>query len=153
MRLAAEHPSNKGVIEYLCRESSPKKPLIQPATALKSTWHTGSHPDIVEYLWESVAPHLPADSRAAVCGTPALVSPGTGVIFAVALGTAYGLRLPPAEYDLARAAGAETVHHYSTIKVRLDLSQTFGAGWVFGLFDQREREWCLAALKYAEEGS
>ena len=89
MHLATEHPSNKGVIQYLCREGKPKKPLIEPAAASKSTWDTGSHPEIVEYLWESVTERLPADCRAAVCGTPALVAPMCGVIFAVALGTEY----------------------------------------------------------------
>ena len=153
MHLATEHPSNKGVIQYLCREGKPKKPLIEPAAASKSTWDTGSHPDIVEYLWESVTERLPADCRAAVCGTPALVAPISGVIFAVALGTEYGLRLPPTEFDLARTAGAEIVHHYRTVDVMLDLAQTFGDDWVFGIFDKREREWCLAALRYAEEKS
>jgi hypothetical protein len=116
MRLDAEHPSNKGVIQYLCREGKQKKPLIEPATASKSTWHTGSHPDIVEYLWESVAQRLPADCRALVCGTPALVAPLSGVIFALAFGTEYGLRLPPAEFELARTAGAEIVHDYARYK-------------------------------------
>lgn len=153
MHLATEHPSNKGVIEYLCREGKPKKPLIEPATASKSTWHTGSHPDIVEYLWNSAAQRLPPACRALVCGTPALVSPVSGVIFAAALGTEYGLRLPPTEFALARAAGAEMVHDYQTVHVRLDLPRAFGVGWVFGLFDRREPEWCLAALRYAEEGS
>ena len=87
-----------------------------------------------------------------MCGTPALVAPVSGVIFGLALGTEYGLRLPPAEFELARTAGAEIVHDYRTIQVRLDLPQTFGAGWIFGLFDPRERDWCLAALRYAEEG-
>jgi hypothetical protein len=54
---------------------------------------------------------------------------------------------------MAQAAGAEIVHHYRTVEMSLDLLQTFGAGWVFGLFDRREREWSLAALRYAEEGS
>lgn len=153
MHLATKHPSNKGVIEYLCREGKPRKPLIEPATVSKSTWHTGSHPDIVEYLWNSVAQRLPSDCRSLVCGTPALVGPVSGVIFAAALGTEYGLRLPPTEFALAREAGAEIVHYYQTVLVRLDLSEIFGTGWVFGLFDRREPEWCLAALRYAEEGS
>src|SRR5688500_196128 len=101
MRLATEHPSNRGVIEYLCRETKADKPPFEPATALTSSWHTGSHPDIVEYLWETLAVDLPADCRAIVCGTPALVAPASGVIFAVALGTEYGLRLTPADFDMA----------------------------------------------------
>ena len=116
-----------------------------------STWQLGSHPDIVEHLWGTLAVRLPAECRALVHGTPALVSPESGTIFAVALGTEYSLRLPPAEFALARAEGAELVHEYHTVGVTLDLPARFGAGWIFGNFDSREPEWCVSALRYAEQ--
>ncbi len=84
-------------------------------------------------------------------GTPALVSPERGIIFAVALGTEYGMRLPPEELALARTAGAELVHEYRTTAVTLDLPARFGTGWVFGNFDRREPQWCIAALKFADQ--
>jgi hypothetical protein len=79
------------------------------------------------------------------------VSPETGTIFGLTLGTEYGLRLPPAEFALARAAGAELVHEYQTVGVTLDLPTCFGAHWIFGNFDRREPEWCVAALQFAEQ--
>jgi len=153
MRLDQEHPSNKKVLDYLCRNATGwRGPFLEPATApggLKP--RPGSHPDIVQYLWESLAPHLRAECRALVCGCPALVAPARGVIFAVPLGTEYGLRLPPPEFELARAAGAEVVHFYRTAGIELDLFQRFGPHWVFGAFDSREPEWCAAAMEFAEK--
>lgn len=111
---------------------------------------SGSHPEIVDYLWDSLAARLPVDCRALVCGRPSLVAPTRKVIFAVPLGTEYGLRLPPEEFALARAAGAEIVHHYRTVDVTLNLAERFGPHWVFGLFDRREPQWCVAALEFAE---
>lgn len=111
---------------------------------------SGSHPEIVDYLWDSLAAHLLVDCRAVVCGRPSLVAPTRKVIFAVPLGTEYGLRLPPAEFALARAAGAEIVHHYRTVDVTLNLAERFGPHWLFGVFDRREPHWCVAALEFAE---
>lgn len=151
MHLDRNSPHNTGVLDYLCRDHTKRKnPSIEPPPS-GSMWHYGSHPDIIEHLWESLAPHLSDDCRALVCNKPALVSPQRGIIFAVALGTEYALRLPPPEFALAVAAGAEVVHHYRTAEVTLDLSARFGPHWVFGSFDRREPEWCAAALQFAEK--
>jgi hypothetical protein len=155
MYLDSASPANRGVIEYLTRHDRGRNALpFEPWNARsESTWRHGYHPEIVEHLWESLAAGLPAECRALVHGTPALVSPNSGTIFALALGTEYGLRLPPAEWALARTAGAELVHKYRTVGLTLDLPARLGAGWIFGNFDPREPEWCIAALKFAEQPS
>jgi hypothetical protein len=151
MRVDAEAAENRGILDYLCRGGKSSSPLLAPPGELpRLRERFGSHPDIVQYLWDRIALGLRTDCRAVVYGTPALVSPERGVVFAVPLGTEYGLRLPPAEFELARAAGAEIVHYYRTAGVTLDLAARFGAGWVFGTFDRREPEWCAAALEFAE---
>jgi hypothetical protein len=152
MYLDTASPANRGVLQYLSRsERGRNAPAIEPWTdGARSTWELGSHPDIVEHLWECLASGLPAECRALVHGTPALVSPDKGIVFVVALGTEYALRLPPAEFALARAAGAELVHEYGTVGVTLDLPARFGEHWIFGSFDSREPAWCLAALQFAE---
>ena len=152
MHLDPQHPSNLKVIHYLCRNADGwTGPLFEPALSpSKLKPRPGSHPDIVEHLWESLASLLPAECRALVCGSPALVAPTSGVIFAVPLGTEYGLRLPPAEFALARAGGAEVVHYYRTAGVTLDLADSFGPHWIFGRFERRKPEWCVAALEFAE---
>jgi hypothetical protein len=146
-----EAPENRGVLDYLSDGGRWSAPLVaEPAALAGSRERYGSHPDIVEYLWDRIAPGLRVDCRAVVFGTPAQVAPQRGLVFAVALGTEYGLRLPPASFALARAAGAEVVHHYRTAGVTLDLAGRFGPGWVFGTFDRREPEWCRDALEFAE---
>jgi hypothetical protein len=152
MYLDTASPANRGVLQYLARnERGRNAPAIEPWTdGARSTWELGSHPDIVEHLWELLASELPAECRALVYGTPALVSPEKGIVFAVALGTEYALRLPPTEFALARASGAELVHQYGTAGVMLDLPAQFGEHWSFGSFNRREPEWCVAAFRFAE---
>jgi hypothetical protein len=152
MHFDPQHPSNRKVLEYLCRDPDGwTGPLLEPAasnSALKP--RPGSHPEIVEHLWETLAARLPVECRALVCGSPALVAPTRGVIFGVPLGTEYALRLRPAEFAMAKAAGAEVLHRYRTVVVTLDLSETLGPHWIFGRFDPRELEWCVAALEFAD---
>ena len=151
MRLEPDHPSNRGLLEYLGRNHPSQPPSLElvsdPATL--SQRPTGSHPDIVDHLWD-LAASLPLDCRALVYGGAVLVAPSRGVIFAAALGTEYALRLPPAEFALARSAGAEVIHKFRTVDITLDLAERFGPHWLFGNFDRREPEWIRAALDFAE---
>lgn len=151
MNFDLAHPSNRGVLEYFGRNHPDQHPSFKPM-ADPAAWgqrSPGSHPDIVEHLWD-LAAALPVDCRALVYGRAVLVAPARGLIFAAALGTEYGLRLPPAEFALARSGGAEVIHNYRTADVTLDLAQQFGSHWLFGNFDRREPEWCRAALEFAE---
>jgi hypothetical protein len=147
-----ENPLNRGVLSCLCREAgaSATRSIEWPASRPASSWQSGSHPEIVDHLWESLASLLPVDCRVVVCGKPVLVAPRHSVIFAVPLGTQYGLRLPPREFALAHAAGARVVHHYGTANVTLNLAEQFGPYWIFGTFDPREPDWCMAAYEFAE---
>jgi hypothetical protein len=110
----------------------------------------GSHPEIVERLWDAVGSQLTTDCRAVVCGTPALVAPRSGIVFGLALGTEYALRLTAEFLIQAREAGAEVIHHYQTTGDILNLRREFGPDWVFGKWDGREPQWCSATLASAE---
>jgi hypothetical protein len=151
MHLDRDHPSNRGVLEYFGRNHPGQAPALEPVTIPGASLQrsTGSHPDIVDHLW-NLGAALPVECRALIHGRAVLVSPTRGLIFAAALGTEYGLRLPPAEFALACSAGAEVIHDYTTVGITLDLAERFGPHWLFGTFDPREREWCHAALKFAE---
>lgn len=105
---------------------------------------SGSHPEIVERLWDRIGPALPEDCRCRVGRNPALAHPRTGLILALAMGTQYGLRLPLGALQLALDAGAKTTTVWG-IKNHFDLSATFGADWVFGAWLKQELEWCRAA--------
>lgn len=151
MHLDRDHPSNRGVLEYFSRDAGERAPIFEPVIdPAASKPRSGSHPEIIDYIWDTLASALPFECRALVHGRSVLIAPARGIIFAVPLGTEYGLRLPPAEFGLARSAGAQVVHNYSTVGVTLDLAERFGPQWLFGTFDRREPDWCRAALEFAE---
>ena len=102
----------------------------------------GSHPDIVERLWKQISAAMPSECRSIVCGTPALVQPESGIVFAFAYGTQYCLRLPETLIETAFLAKAKTSTRWSNGKVE-DLRQLeLGPGWIFGSWMAAEIEWC-----------
>jgi hypothetical protein len=159
-----DHPANRSVLAYLSTQDR----LASSASAAKSVrscspsdvenpyYRLGTHPDLLERLWDQLGRILPKDCRWIVHGTPVLVHHGSGVIFAFAGGTqTYALRLPTTERAAALAAGAQTVHRYPAYPQLgipasvLDLA-TIGDEWVLGGWRQEEPQWCRAAYNHAE---
>lgn len=124
------------MLAYLSATGAPRSTDPDPDRA--DRLHLGTHPNVVARLWDVLASALDGDARAVVHGSPVLVDPGSGVIVAVGLGTTYALRLAPADYAQAIAAGMPTRHVYSTVGRTLDLATAFGEGWVFGSHDAGE---------------
>ena len=140
---------NLGVLRYLRPGAdAASSPVRRPGPDI-DTWRLGAHPDIVEHLWTRLSAALPVDARFLVADTAALVHPDSGVILAVALGTQYALRLSGAGLAAALEAGFETRHEFSTVGRTLDLATTFGEGWVFGRYDQRESGWLAETVATA----
>jgi hypothetical protein len=140
---------NRGVLAYLAPGREPADvSVVRPGEDL-DTWRLGAHPDIVEQLWTRLNAALPADSRALVADTAALMDPESGLILAVALGTQYAIRLSGAELAAAQDAGHATVHEFRTVGRTLDLGATFGPGWVFGRYDAREGGWLAETVRAA----
>ena len=143
-----ERPENSKVIASLTRKGSyfALKSHDSPAFA---SWDCvpdpyswcGTHPDIVEYLWDKIGKALSADCRGLVYGTPALVQPKSGVIFALGNGTRYNLRLPGTLATMAIEGGAKTFVHWSTGD-HTDIQKEYGEDWVFGAFLPNELIWC-----------
>jgi hypothetical protein len=123
MRPDEARPENAGVLTYLARHHST---TVDPSPDEADRLHLGTHPDVVARLWDELANAFSTDARAVVLATPVLIDPSSRVIVAVGLGTTYALRLGP------DTAGRETVHHYTSVGRTLDLTEIFGAGWVFG---------------------
>ena len=145
VHVSLERPENAGVLAYLGPgRGLAHLPVGQPPEGV-DRWHLGTHPDVVERLWDVLDAALPERGRCAIYGGPALVQPRSGVVLAVGIGTQYALRLRPADQALAIEAGAEVVHTFRTSGRTLDLAATFGADWVFGRFDDREPAWLAAA--------
>lgn len=154
------HPANRGIIAYL-RGRSPRPagagPQAPPADITNPYYTLGTHPDLVERLWDDLGGMLPKDCRWVLYGAPVLAHHASGVVFGFAGGShTYALRLPPAERAAAIAAGAATIHHYPAFPelgieaAKLDLAR-FGPEWVFGRWLQGEEEWCRAAFEFAGE--
>jgi hypothetical protein len=139
--LAAEHPENAGVLAYLARDGGgARAPIARPSAVPDPYQGCGSHPDIVERVWDDLGRNCPRAARALVFGTPALVHPTAGIVAAAALGTQYALRLARARLAEADRRGLRSVHTYATSRVTLDLA-TFGPCWRFGGWLAEERGW------------
>lgn len=144
-----DRPQNAGVLTYLAQGRVPSAAGFGPPAAGIDRWHLGAHPDVVDRLWEALNGALPADARWLVYDTPSLVDPRSGEILAVALGTSYAVRLLPDHLAAALEGGAEQVHTYRSVGTTLDLPATFGPGWVFGAWDDREGAWLAATFDAA----
>ena len=152
------HPANRRIIAYLSADTRQKPgaaPQASPADIKDPYYNLGTHPEIVERLWDELGGALPKNCRWVLYGTPVLVHHASGVVFGFAGGSStYALRLPPAERASAIAAGAETIHHYpayAELNIEassLDLAR-FGPEWVFGRWFKDEATWCRAAFDAA----
>ncbi len=161
--VSLDHPANRLILAYL---SSPDRlagsasaaksmPSCSPGAVENPYYRLGTHPDLLERLWDQLGGVLPKDCRWIVHGTPVLVHPDSGVLFAFAGGTqTYALRLPPTERGAALAAGAQTVHRYPAYPQLgiqasvLDLA-TIGDEWVLGGWRKEEARSCRAAYDHA----
>jgi hypothetical protein len=133
--------ANAGVLGYLAQGGEPGEvPVVRPGPET-DTWRLGAHPDIVAHLWERLNAVLEGDGRFLLADTAALVDPDSGLVLAVALGTQYALQLSGEGLLVALEAEHETSHEFATVGRTLDLTATFGPGWVFGHYDSREPEW------------
>ena len=138
-------PSNAGVIRYLEKTRKTNAPDVRPHRR-RDYWHSGAHPEIAERLWEQLAHGLPDECRQVVLGTPALVHPASGVLIAIALGTAYALRLPSKALRVALSEDVEIETVWSDGS-RLNVRDEFGAGWVLGSWSQNEEQWCAEVFE------
>ncbi|HSM37977.1 MAG TPA: hypothetical protein VK838_01505 [Candidatus Limnocylindrales bacterium] len=138
-------PENLGVLRYLGQGTPPAEVVVERPPADVDIRRLGAHPDIVEWLWWRVGPSLPVDARYLIAGGAALVDPDSGLILAVAIGTQYAIRVGDTESAAARDAGYETTHTFRSVGRTLDLAESFGPGWFFGQFDQREVDWLRVA--------
>jgi hypothetical protein len=146
------HAANEGVVRY--RERSPDRPptpdVRPPRSDGHDYWKCGSHPDIVERVWDQLGRELPEASRVVVLGTPGLVHPESGVVIALALGTQYGLRLPIAAWAHGLPPGVVRTTTWSGGET-MDIGETIGPDWVFGTWAPAEERWCRDAYEESRE--
>jgi hypothetical protein len=142
------HPiENEGVLRFLGKSRRPRPgdaPVKRPDPKHDYYWKAGSHPEVVERVWDQLGQSLPADSRILVYGTPALAHLGSGIILAFALGTEYALRLPARLWRQERPKGVRTVARWA--RGSTDLAQECGEAWIFGSYAADEPAWCREAF-------
>jgi hypothetical protein len=138
-------PANAAAVRYLERHPEPSPDTRPPRDEQRDYWEAGSHPDIVERVWDQLGASLPAECRVVVLGTPALVHPDTGVILALAIGTQYGLRLPAAAWERGLPPGSSTTTTWAGGET-IDIQEKLGRDWVFGTWAAEEEAWCRQAF-------
>lgn len=139
MRVDETSPQNVGVFRLVRSILRDQPPVASPDSVEDPYREQGSHPDVVERVWDELGRALPTDCRCLVYGTPSLVHPGAGVVLAFTLGTGYFVRLP---------AGAARTGAEPRIGWQVDAAHDLGADWVDGRWAADEAGWCAAA--YAE---
>ena len=140
MILDEAHAANALVLASLKKENVPA--IAPPESAKDPYMGQGSHPEIVERIWDKLGETLPADARCLLYGRPALVHPGSGVVLAVAYGTTYCVRIPREKAQKAIDAGAKITMKFADTGTT-NIQEEFGADWVFGAWLKQEETWLL----------
>ncbi len=120
---------------------APDPPVSQSLDAVSDPWYgLGTHPDIVEALWD-MDDSLPQRCRWVFWGRPSLVHPGTGVLFAIGVGTiGIVFRLPPQVRVVQKFNRAPT----------FDIGSA-GPEWRLIGYQAPRALWCRAAYDFAAE--
>ncbi len=140
MKFDENHTLNEKIVTHK------KKPGV-PAIGLPEShpdpyMRLGSHPEIVQRIWDDFGETLPEDCRAIIYGTPALVEPISGVVFAMSYGTAYAIRVPTQLIDMAYKAGCKAEKAW-TGGGKTIIEEALGYGWVFGAWLDAESQWVI----------
>jgi len=149
VRVSFEHPANTGVLRHLRRGWNESRIAASeaPERVADPYQGLGSHPDVVQRVWDELTVRLPERCRWVVYGCPALVHPRAGTVFAFTAGSlAYALRVPAPERAAALRQGAGRVHTYGDGST-LDLGE-IGEDWILGGWRREEPDWCLAAYAH-----
>ncbi len=133
---------NQGVLEYLRRGKGAEiPPIAAPGSVADPYMGQGSHPDIVQRVWDELGANLPKKCKCLIYGTPALVHERSGIVIAICNGTQYNLRLTDEDFQRAISMNAKTVNRWSTGD-EMDSLKVLGANWIFGGWFKEELVWC-----------
>jgi hypothetical protein len=152
MNLDEHHPLNQPLLDRLRERMSGRadiEPITPPTAHADPYAGAGSHPDVVERVWDELGGSLPKDCRTLVYDTPALVEPQSGVVIALAFGTAYALRVPARSLAVALAAGCKAEQRWTGGGSSVARDE-FGEGRLFGAWVAMETE--LLRQSYEELG-
>ena len=103
-------------------------------------WECGSHPEVVERVWDKLGAELNDDSCLLVNGVNCLVHDQSGILLALCMGTEYVLRLADSDLDSAFDAGLKHTFDWGGTG-HTNLETEFGPNWLFGGWDATETIW------------
>jgi hypothetical protein len=148
------HPTNQGILDFLRHivHDWMDQPSCHPSAVQDPYYTLGTHPDLVELLWDKLTIKIPLDCRWVLLGRPVLVHPEKRIVFAFATGThTYAFRIPTVLRQEGYAWQASQQYRYSGDRV-LDLTQ-YDADWIFGGDIKDEVEVCFKAFESAGDSS
>ena len=140
-------PLNDGVVRYLDRHTYNNPPDFQRAP--EKYREAGSHPDVVERIWDQLGASLPDECRQIVLGTPALIHNKSGVVLALGIGTQYGIRIPRRVLQEGKASPRTQVLWGSG--GTMDIRAESGDDWAFGTWASVEEAWLQEAYREQEK--
>jgi hypothetical protein len=142
-------PRNRIVLAYMkaFRNRVPLPLVVTPEEVEDPYTRLGTHPEVVERIWDQLGRSLPRNCRMVVHSNPVLLHPENGTIFVMALGTGYGLRLPPSLIEVAISRGASISVQY-TYGGDMNTHRDLGPDWVLGAWLAAETKWCAQAFEY-----
>jgi hypothetical protein len=142
MEKLRDNAMNAGVLKYLSRGDRAQHAVIAPHDSVAAAYVSqGSHPDIVQRVWDDLGGALPVKCQFLVYGTPALVHERSGIVLAICNGTQYNIRLTVQGFLEAITRGATTRTRWSSGQ-EMDSLAVLGPGWVFGGWFKEEEQWC-----------
>ena len=150
MKLDESSEMNIDVLKFLSRSKKKQSPIALPNTVQDPYYQQGSHPDVVERIWDQIGSSLPTDCRCLVYGSPALVHPKSGIVFVFSSGTVYYLRLNAKLMDEAMKVGAKRYIKW-TGGGDMNTQQEFGPDWILGGWFVDEIRWCRAVFEELRE--
>lgn len=106
----------------------------------------GSHPEVVERVWDQLGASLPDRCCSIVHGTICLLHDQTSLLLAICMGTEYAIRVPTNVVDHARAQGLVQTCDW-TGGGHTNLGEELGSNWFFGQFNKHESAWVELAYK------
>ena len=148
MNVGFDDPRNTDILAYLKKRKNENdiQKSISSDQVPDPYFKLGSHPDIVQRVWDEVTDKISEDCKWIVYGNPVLVTPKSGIIFGFTCGTSYVLRFSPNVIQEVVNKGLKTEHKFMN-NYTLDLS-VIGKDWFFGEFYDEEKEWCVKTFEY-----
>ncbi|MGE4159975.1 MAG: hypothetical protein AB7F75_12865 [Planctomycetota bacterium] len=133
------HPLNEPLVSRHRARGYKGAPVVDPEAHPDPYMAAGSHPDVVARVWEELGKSFPEEWRMMIYGSPGLLH-SSGVVMALAWGTAYAVRVPEKRLPEALARGCTTTRTWSDGSVT-DLGIQMGPDWVFGNWVREEAQW------------